>query len=199
MATWLLIILLIIPGLIALWTLIALPALFGIPLGMRKELQPLTIEAAADELKSSGETGWDLVREATFLVHYRMKYSRCASFNRADSAFRRGYGYCQQQAFALRNILLELGFETEVKGATFTRLHDGRTVPHMWVIVTHQNEKREYCPVFPDPVTGRITFQAKSKPLILRNAFRIFTGWVAAGINGIGFLYRGEADYAEYE
>lgn len=199
MPTWLYIVLLIPAAIIVLWTLISVPALFGIPIGMRKGLEPLTVKEAAARLKAAEQDHDDLALAATLLVHYRMKYSRCASYNPARSAFRRGYGYCIQQAYALQEVFQDLGYEAWVVGCLFCKLADGRVVPHAWVSISAGDKVLDYCPVFPHPATGHPTFSPQGKVFRVSPALRIFGAWAGAGLNGIGFILRGEADIQEYE
>ena len=74
--------------------LFALPATLSLPRGQRPGISRLTIEQAAQRLRADTDrAGWDRVEAARALVGQRMSYSRRNSFDSADRAFERGYGY----------------------------------------------------------------------------------------------------------
>jgi len=102
--------------------LYAVPATLSLPPGPRPGIKEITIQEAAQHLLASGKTGWDLVEAARSMVAERMKYSRRNSFDPAGRAFERGYGYCTQQAYALKHLLNQLGFEAWVVQAFQTGL-----------------------------------------------------------------------------
>src|SRR5512139_276353 len=81
--------------------LYALPATLSLPRGRRPGIEPLTIQEAAQQLRLSGLGGPALVEAARRLVGERMQYCRRNSFDLYPRAFERGYGYCQQSAYAL--------------------------------------------------------------------------------------------------
>jgi hypothetical protein len=88
----------------------ALPATVSLPRGLRPGIEELTLEDAVIRLAQSGAEGYDLIEEARLLVCDRIKYCRRNSLNSYHKAFWRGYGYCQQEAYALTMLLQELGF-----------------------------------------------------------------------------------------
>ncbi|MBA4056058.1 MAG: hypothetical protein C0490_15190 [Marivirga sp.] len=81
---------------LALGLIIAVPATLSLPGGIRPGLEKLTIKEAAQHLRSKDSHGWEMVKDATVLIHNRMMYCRRNSFDHYKKAFERGYGYCQQ-------------------------------------------------------------------------------------------------------
>ena len=85
--------------------LYALPATFSLGGGRRPGIKPLKIQEAAQQLRAGGQSGPALVEAARTLVGERMQYCRRNSFDLYPRAFERGYGYCQQSAYALAALL----------------------------------------------------------------------------------------------
>jgi hypothetical protein len=177
-------------ALIAALVLIALPAMFTLPSGRRPGTSDLQIEAAAEMLIKSGKTGWDLVNAAVRFVHDRMQYCRRNSFDSYRKAFWRGYGYCQQQAFALQKLLSLLGFKSEVVYAFLVRLHSGKRANHAWVRVTYEGETRDICPIFTDE-NDALTFTPPTKIRHYTPFFRVFAGWGSAAVNAVYYYRKG--------
>jgi transglutaminase-like putative cysteine protease len=73
----------------------------SLPPGLRPGLQELTLAQAAEQLRQDGKSGIELVEGACALVAERIAYSRRSSYDSYATAFRRGYGYCSQQAKSL--------------------------------------------------------------------------------------------------
>ena len=86
-----------------LYTIYAIPAMISLPSGIRPGLSELSIREATDLLDDTNLEGLDLIEEARLLVKERMVYCRRNSYDSYHKAFIRGYGFCQQQAFALAN------------------------------------------------------------------------------------------------
>ena len=113
--------------------LYVLPATPSLPRGRRPGVESLTIQEAAQQLRGSGQSGPALVEAARLLVGERMQYCRRNSFDFYPRAFTRGYGYCQQSAYALAALLKELGFSARVVTA-FRNDFPGEGVGgHAWV------------------------------------------------------------------
>jgi len=72
--------------------LYGLPATLTLPRGQRPGVERLTLAQAAQDLRASGRTGWDLVEAARTSVGQRMQYCRRNSYDSAARAFERGYG-----------------------------------------------------------------------------------------------------------
>jgi hypothetical protein len=143
----------------------------------------LTISQAVDGLQSSGLSGWDLVEATRALVQERMQYSRRNSFDPALKAFERGYGYCQQQAFALAEILNRLEIQTRVVHAFRNQFPDGGVGGHAWVEVALDGEVRFIDSIFYDIESSTIDFTPLSKVWEYNLPFRLFSGWGSTAAN----------------
>jgi transglutaminase-like putative cysteine protease len=174
--------------------LFALPATLSLPRGLRPGLKPLTLSQAAEQLKGSGKTGLALVEAARHLVAQRMQYCRRNSFDTHTRAFERGYGYCQQQAFALVDLLTRLGFNARVVGALRNRFPDGRVTGHAWVRVFVAKQAHDIDSIAYDPTTGQITFTPLTRVFEYNPAFRIFAAWGSSAVNAWRY-YRSGKDY----
>ncbi len=170
----------------------ALPATLSLGFGMRPGLKPLTIPQAAQRVRESGKTGWSLVEAARSRVAERMQYSRRNSFDIATKAFERGYGYCQQQAYALVDLLTRLGFEARVVQAFRNRFPDGTVGGHAWVRVTVGDEIRDIDTLHYDPQTGKITHTPLSAVSDYTPLFRIFAGWGCTAANAHRYYVTGK-------
>lgn len=169
--------------LIAALPLYALPATLSLQAGARPGVEPLTISAAARRLMRSGLKGRPLVEAARRMVADRMQYCRRNSFDTAATAFARGYGYCQQQAFALARLLCCLGFEARVVHAFRNRLPDGTVTPHAWVRVAVDGEMLDVDSIHYDPGESAIAFTPEGKVRGYSPAFRILAGWGSTAVN----------------
>ncbi|MEK7256504.1 MAG: transglutaminase domain-containing protein [Bacteroidota bacterium] len=185
-------------GLILLLILIAIPATLALPGGLRPGIENQTIEQAASQLRGSGKQGWDLVKAAVLLVHRRMQYCRRNSFDSPEKAFRRGYGYCQQQAFALKKLLNLLGFQAIVVHAFNNRFPGGKRGNHAWVQVTYAGETRDFCSIFLHPESGEPDFQPGKKIWKYNAVFRLLAGWGSAAINSLRYFQTGK-DFDLYD
>lgn len=175
-----------------LFIIIAIPATMSLGRVRRDGVTKLNIDAAAEQLKATGKNGWELVAYITLFVHDRLQYCRRNSFDSYTKAFERGYGYCQQQAYALQHILQTSGFEARVVHSFRNKLPDGRIVSHAWVEVTYHNEKRYYCSVFPDKETGQPTFEILGRVYYYNALFRLLAGWGAIGVNAMRYYTSGD-------
>jgi transglutaminase-like putative cysteine protease len=172
--------------------LYALPATLSLPRGRRPGLAPLTIPQAAQQLKSSGKTGWALVETARALVAERMAYCRRNSFDIHTRAFDRGYGYCQQQAYALADLLTRLGFKAWVVGALRNKFADGRLTGHAWVRVSLDGQIRDIDSVAYDRQADRIDFTPVTKVFNYTPYFRILAGWGSSSVNAHHYYRTGK-------
>jgi len=172
--------------------LFALPATISLGWQTRPGLARRTIEQEAEQLCESGETGWNLIEAARAMVEKRMAYCRRNSFDTAPRAFERGYGYCQQQAHALADILTRLGFTVKVVGAIRNEFPDGVIGGHAWVQVTYAGETRDVDSLFYDQGTGQITFTPLSRVFDYTPAFRVFAGWGSAAVNAYRYYLTGK-------
>ncbi len=113
----------------------ALPATLSLRRGRRSGLEPLTLAEASDRIRVDYPHGYDQVEAARALVGERMVYCRRNSFDPYPRAFGRGYGYCQQMALALAEVLRRLGYEARVVHCLRCRFADGKVTSHAWVRV----------------------------------------------------------------
>jgi hypothetical protein len=151
----------------------------------------MTIEEAVTELKSKEIDGWILVHAATNLVDDRMEYCRRNNLQHFRRAFSRGFGFCQQQAFALAAILEQLGFDAHPVQAVKCRFPDNSTGGHSWVQVNYAGEKRFVDPLLQDRNTGKINFEPLSRVTRFSPTFRVFSSWGSSMLNAVVYFRTG--------
>lgn len=171
--------------------LYALPATLSLPSGPRPGLEPLTIPQAAQQLRATAKTGADLVEAARVLVAERMAYCRRNSFDPYVRAFERGYGYCQQQAHALADLLTRLGFEARVVHAFRNRFPNGKVGGHAWVRVVVDGEARYVDSIHYDPQAGAIDFTPLTQVREYTPLFRLLAGWGCIAVNAHRYYLTG--------
>jgi transglutaminase-like putative cysteine protease len=172
--------------------LYALPATLSLPPGRRPGLEHLTIIEAAQKLKATGKSGMELVDAACALVANRMAYSRRNSFDSHAKAFERGYGYCSQQAIALADLLVKLGFEAKVVHAFRNRFPDGSVTSHAWVQVVVDDKVRYVDSLFYDANAGEITFTPLSEVMEVPPVLRFFETWGVPAVNAHRYYLTGK-------
>lgn len=132
----------------------------------------VNIEDAIDYLKDCSKKEWDLVQEAQRIVSNKMCYSRRNSWDTFKIAFKRGMGYCQQQALALKYILSKFGIHSTMIMAVKCKfppkmVHEyqepEREGGHTWLQVTINNEKKYVCTCDDTNIPGIIHFKILSK------------------------------------
>ncbi len=85
--------------------ILTLPLLRRLPKEGRVSLDGITtIDDAIAACRKSGLQGWELVAYAQQLAARKFTYSRLNPWDTPARAFKRGRGYCQQQALALKKI-----------------------------------------------------------------------------------------------
>jgi len=171
----------------------AIPATLSLPRGRRTGLVSLTLSQAADQLKASQKQGPELVEAARQLVGERMRYCRRNSFDACARAFERGYGYCQQSAFALATLLKMMGIEAYVVSATRNRFANGKISGHAWVETTVNGRTFFIDPRHYAPATGEILFTPLSKIFHVTPVIRSFAGWGSIAVNASRY-YRTRSD-----
>jgi hypothetical protein len=164
-------------------TVYALPATVSLPRGSRPDLEELTIEDAALRLRHSGAEELALIEEARVLVGERIAYCRRNSFDSYRRAFRRGYGYCQQEAFALAALLGELGFTSWPVHCEHCDFPDKANTGHAWVQVQYRDEVMDIDSKYMDAVCGEFSFQTNSPVRKYTPLFRLLSGWGSAAVN----------------
>jgi hypothetical protein len=96
----------------------------------------------------SGAAGWDLVDQASRLVHDRFTtYSVLHVWEQPETAFRRRRGFCTQYNGALAQILRRLGFDAWMVYTARVRFDDNAqwTLGHTWVRVRLDGDVRDVC------------------------------------------------------
>lgn len=158
------------------WALLycyTLPGLRRLPKENERTLNGITtIDDAVRALHASGKSGWELVMAAQKLVNAKMEYSRRNGWDTPERAFRRGMGYCQQQASALLIILHRLGIEARPVQAFRNQfppkqIHEywdpGGISGHMWLVVTIDGVEKDVCPGHPENEPGKVHFTRLSR------------------------------------
>jgi transglutaminase-like putative cysteine protease len=116
-------------------------------------------------------TGWELVAYAQGLVAHKFTYSCLNTWDTPARAFKRGRGYCEQQALALKAIYDALGIQTRpvfaLRCAVPSKTGDGVRWPagvsaHVWLRVRLGDEERDVCPGSVENTPGRTQFQLLS-------------------------------------
>jgi hypothetical protein len=172
--------------------LYAVPATLMLPAGPRPGVEELTIQGAAEQLRKSGNTGWELVEAARAMVAERMQYSRRNSFDPAGRAFERGYGYCTQHAYALKHLLTALGFNAKVVQAFQNKFPDGKVTSHTWVSVRVEDEMRYVDSLFYDEQTGELDFIPLSDITEITPTFKFFAFWGGTAVNAHRYYLTGK-------
>ena len=172
--------------------LYVLPATLSLPRGRQPGLEDLTLDQAAVQLRQSGAEGWSIVEQARLLVGERMAYCRRNGFDSYKTAFRRGYGYCEQSAFALAELLGKLGFDAWPVHCERNRFPD-RDSPtgHAWVQVSYGGETREIDPKHQDPATGGVLFEPLHEAREYSLPFRVLARAGSVVLNAYRYYRRG--------
>jgi hypothetical protein len=177
---------------IAGWMIYSLPATLSLQRGIRPGIDKTTIEEAVKMLKASGNTGTELIKAARSVTITRMQYCRRNSFDSYKTAFERGYGYCQQQAHALKYILTQLGFNAWVVYANRNRFADGHAGGHAWVRIFYDGTQKDIDATYDDPVSDKITFTPLTKVKRYTPLFRLLAGWGSIAINASRYYLTGK-------
>jgi transglutaminase-like putative cysteine protease len=172
--------------------LYAIPATLSLPPGRRPGLRPLTLAQAAEQLRSGRKTGLELVEAARALVADRMQYCRRNSFDPAPLAFQRGYGYCQQQAYALAELLQRLGFDARVVHSFRNRFPDGTEGGHAWVAVRVIGEEVQVDTIHYDVEQHALDFTPLTSVKNYTPVFRVFAGWGCIPVNAYRYYRTGK-------
>jgi transglutaminase-like putative cysteine protease len=172
--------------------LYALPATLTLPRGRRSGIDDLTLDKAAGQLRATAKTGMALVEAARALVAERMHYCRRNSFDPPAVAFRRGYGYCTQQAYAFVDLLARLRIEAEAVYAFRNRFPDGTVGGHTWVRVVNDGEVRDVDSVCYDVRAGAIGFVPLSRVRRHTRLFKWLTQRGEAAVNAHRYYRTGK-------
>ena len=166
--------------------------MLSLPSGIRPGLEELTIEQAVDTLKAKNLTDLELIQETRKLLVTRMRYCRRNSYDSYKTAFRRGYGYCVQQAYALHYMLTELGFDAKVVQATKNRFEDGTIGGHAWVRINHNGSIIEIDPSDTNYQNKKVSFVPLTKVTEFGFLFKLVTLWGSAGVNAHRYYTTGK-------
>lgn len=132
----------------------------------------MKIEEAVIQGRNSGLKGWELVEFARKLVASHMKYSYSNSFDMPGTAFRKGRGYCWQQAASLNKILKGLGFDSRlvyaVKNLIPEKYFEGVLIEehysgHVWCRVKIAGAEKDVCPGSINNSPGKLHFTPVSE------------------------------------
>ncbi|UCB46630.1 MAG: transglutaminase domain-containing protein [Spirochaetota bacterium] len=176
----------------------SLPATWSLASGPRPGVEDITLDEAVTSLGQSGVKGWDLIEEARLLVGECMEYSRRNSFDSYRKAFWRGYGYCQQQAYALTEVLRQLGFDAWPVHSEHNDFPEKKDTGHAWVQVIYEGEIRDLDPRFMDPGTGEMAFHPRTPASKYTVLFRIFSGWGCLAGNAYRYYRTGSDTSSDY-
>ena len=174
--------------------LYALPATLSLGRRRRPGIDPLTIQEAAQQLRGSGQSCPALVEAARSLVGERMQYCRRNSFDLYPRAFERGYGYCQQSAYALAALLKELGFAAKVVTAFRNEFPGEGVGGHAWVRVEVKGKTQDIDPLHYNPTTGQLSFTPLTRVFEYTPFFRVLAGWGSTAVNAHRYYLTGRDD-----
>jgi len=172
----------------------SIPATLSLQKGIRPGIEKLTIDDAINNFREQNIQGFELVEQTRKLIITRMQYCRRNSFDSYKKAFKRGYGYCMQQAYAMEYILNRLGIEAHVVQSLKCKLFDGRISGHAWVRVFHEGISKDIDVTYLDLVSDKITFKPISKVTKFSPLFRFIALWGSSAVNAYRF-YTTKKDY----
>ena len=147
---------------------------------------------AINNCLSSNLSGWELVEYAQKFVHMNMTYSYDNSFDMPHKAFEKGKGYCWQQAKALQNILLTLGFECYLVYATKNQIPEkqyecikveAHISGHVWCRVRIGEIEKDVCPGNINNKPGNIHFIPLSTVKKWNSFIGFWSYWGSAYVN----------------
>jgi hypothetical protein len=175
-----------------------LPAAMSLSADRRSGTEELTIEGAAELLRHSDVEGWALVEESRLLVGERIHYCRRNSFDSYRGAFRRGYGYCQQEAYALAGLLQELDFNAWPVHCEHCDFPERKDTGHAWVQVFYEGKVHDIDSKHMDAAGERLLFATRTPPKRYTPLFRIFAGWGSIAGNAFRYYETGSDTSAAY-
>jgi hypothetical protein len=150
------------------------------------------VEEAVEQCRQSGLVGIELIEYAQRLVCLNIKYSFTNSFDLPSKAFKKGYGYCWQQASVLNLILKKLGFESKIVYSTQNifpeSLYNGVVLKehisgHAWCKVRYGGKEGDVCPGNIDNRFGKLHFKPRSKIRKWNVFVCFFSYWGSAVVN----------------
>lgn len=124
----------------------------------------MDIREATEQCRSTGLTGWDMVEYVNKLVNQRMSYALDIPLALHTTAFRRGRGYCVQQAFCVRDILRGLGYDVQLVYSSRTAFPaKNKVCGHTWCRVSIDGVQKDVCTCNADNRPGSVDFSPVSK------------------------------------
>lgn len=180
----LLLVLIILTGVI----IVSIPALCSLPAGIRPGIDDLTIDEAIEIIKRKKLNKYQIIEESRRLIIARMKYCRRNSYDPFKLAFRRGYGYCIQQAQALAYILKKLGLDAVVIQSTRNKFKNGKVGGHAWVRVIIDGIEKQIDASGGDYDNDALTFVPLSKITELKGLFLWIALWGSGSVNSIRYF-----------
>jgi hypothetical protein len=178
--------------------LYALPATVSLPGGPRPGVKELTIDDAAERLSQTDLDGWDLIEKARLLVGERFSYCRRNSFDSYRKAFQRGYGYCQQEAYALAALLRKLGFDARPVHCEHCDFASKEDTGHAWVQVVYGGGVYDIDSKYMDHVQGELLFQTNSSVRRYTPLFRLLAGLGCTAANAYRYYKTGSDSSPAY-
>ena len=152
----------------------------------------MTLEEAIKICKKTNLSGWDLVEFAQCLVNKNMTYSYNNSFDMPLKAFKRGKGYCWQQAKVLQKILCALDFNCNlvyaIKNNIPEKQFEGIKVKehisgHVWCRVNINNVEKDICPGNNNNKPGKVHFTPISNVKKWNAFIGFWSYWASAYVN----------------
>lgn len=152
----------VLPGATAGCLLLMLPARWALRKRRPTALNGVeTCDAAVVACRRTGLEGWDLVIFAQRLVYAKfVRYSCRNLWDTPAQAFRYGMGYCTQYNLALKQILDQVGIETQAVTSFKVRVRDNPdwSMGHTWLRVTVHGEVRDVCAGHAGNLPGLVNF-----------------------------------------
>jgi hypothetical protein len=164
---------------------VSIPAMCALPAGIRPGIEDLAIDDAIEIIKRKKLNKHQIVEESRILIITRMKYCRRNSYDSFRIAFRRGYGYCIQQAQALAYILRKLGFNADVIQSTRNKFKNGKIGGHAWVRVLIDGAEKQIDASGGEYDDDTLTFTPLSRVTELKGLFLWIALWGSGSVNAI--------------
>ena len=152
----------------------------------------MELNEAIESCINTNFSGWKLVEYAQNLVHKNMVYSYDNSFDMPFVAFKKGKGYCWQQAKVLHKILNILNFDCclvyAVKNQISEKIFKGINIEahisgHVWCKVKIDEIEKDVCPGNNDNKPGKIHFKPLSKVKKWNYFISFWSYWGSAYVN----------------
>ncbi|WCC79497.1 hypothetical protein O6R08_08240 [Cutibacterium equinum] len=120
-----------------------------------------TFDDVVAACRATGKSGWDLVDEATHLVHRMYTHYSCWHlWLSPEQSLAAGHGHSGQYNIVLGRVLKELGFQVRPVHAARVRLehHPWYHTGHNWLRVTYGGKELDVCASRPGNTAGNVAF-----------------------------------------